>query len=101
MNKNDPYTSDSLSRMAAQFPVMPIANIPEISNTQKVYYLPWQPISTAPMDGTVILASLPHSDIPYVIRFGLTGWIMCWDNYNLSEYDAPTHWMPIPKTPKK
>jgi hypothetical protein len=50
----------------------------------------WQPIETAPRDGTPILTWGPEFMCP------------C-DNYWLSggwyEYGEPTHWMPMPEAP--
>ena len=58
----------------------------------------WQPIETAPKDGTAVLVVLPDSDIPYAARFDAEcgNWRHCWDNYRLRNLDAPTHWMPLP-----
>jgi len=60
----------------------------------------WQPIETAPKDGTVILATLPGSNVPQPIRFSLHGWRIEWDDWILSEEDHPTHWMPCPEPPE-
>jgi DNA (cytosine-5)-methyltransferase 1 len=60
----------------------------------------WRPIETAPKDGTKVLLLLKDSDVPhagyYKHRYG---WRIAWDNHDLSEYDGPTHWMPLPPPP--
>lgn len=68
----------------------------------------WQPIETAPKDGTHILARLHDSNTCYVIYFGGAKqrvnprgfWRVAWDCYKLGELDQPTHWMPLPAPPK-
>jgi hypothetical protein len=63
----------------------------------------WQPIETAPKDGTVILASLPGSDVPHSVRWHnmKRGWCLSWDGWKLGEYSQPTHWQPLPPEPTK
>lgn len=64
----------------------------------------WQPMTSAPKDGTVILALLTGSDIPYPIRWqdkelpegSPPGWFVTWDNYRLTEMDGPMCWMRCP-----
>lgn len=68
----------------------------------------WQPIETAPKDGTYILAIVagnhPSTGLPYVpdvVLFRDGFWLVS-DGYQ-DEYDdenwKPTHWMPIPPPP--
>ncbi|MCW0370234.1 hypothetical protein [Xanthomonas sacchari] len=54
----------------------------------------WQPIKTAPKDGTVVLGLLEGSDIPQSIRFR-EGWVIAWDDYRIPAHDGPTHWLPL------
>jgi len=61
---------------------------------------PWQPIETAPKDGSVILGALPDSNIPQSIRFKKCSWVISWDHSKLSQFDEPTHWMPPPPAPE-
>ncbi len=67
----------------------------------------WQPIKTAPKDGTLILATLPGNDFPHVIGwrdaskgireyFDADGWCIAWDGYSIADHDSPTSWMPLP-----
>lgn len=54
----------------------------------------WQPIETAPRDGTEILG--------YGRGYF---WIVHWDRQHWSDYDPitppePTHWMSLPEPPK-
>lgn len=64
----------------------------------------WRPMTSAPKDGTAILALLAGSDIPYPVRWqdkelpegSPPGWFVTWDNYRLSESDGPLCWMRCP-----
>jgi hypothetical protein len=79
----------------------------------------WQPIETAPKDGTEILAYekcdylYSNDEIEPFERIKIVRWneVMQWDNPE-DEYDwmtgssfdeqiNPTHWMPLPKPPTK
>lgn len=53
----------------------------------------WQPIETAPRDGTPILCR-DNYEIAYVVEWFRDGWIGA-DN----RYWAPTHWQPLPAPP--
>lgn len=65
----------------------------------------WQPIETAPKDGTDILVTgktnLGHGFKPYYIE--ITHWAK--DNkvgkfiFYVGNYSQPTHWMPLPVCP--
>lgn len=68
----------------------------------------WQPIETAPMDGTPILLYGPYEDIS-VAKWG-PGWscladgrhAIAWQSDFGTEYidfSCPTHWMPLPEAP--
>jgi len=63
----------------------------------------WQPIRTAPKDGTCILALLPDSDVPHVVfynngtyRAETVGWHIQWDHTVLQSHDEPIRWMHLP-----
>ena len=66
----------------------------------------WQPIETAPKDGTSILSWPAQSaftgdeTISYVVRWN--DWKQAWIEASGEEYDTfyPTHWMPMPEGPK-
>lgn len=69
---------------------------------------PWQPMATAPKDGTAVLILLDGSDMPHGARWvrpehgrhaGSEGWYMTWDNYKLSDLDGPRYWMHCPTDP--
>ena len=60
----------------------------------------WQPIETAPKDGTVFLGKLPDSDVPHAIRWTKSAWVISWDGFRLEGLDAPTDWMPMPPAPE-
>jgi hypothetical protein len=54
----------------------------------------WQPIETAPKDGTdVMLADAESRET--VVAFWRLGWIV----RGRGIFDYPTHWMPIPELP--
>lgn len=66
----------------------------------------WEPIETAPRDGTVILG-LDDSGVIAPMRFctpiygGFLSWELAdlsWPNDSMSAY--PTHWMPMPEPPQ-
>ena len=74
----------------------------------------WQPIETAPKDGTAILVLLFGSDIAHAARWydeqatieekyqdGGPGWYLTWDHYKLSARYGPTNWMPLPPPPEE
>jgi hypothetical protein len=57
----------------------------------------WQPIETAPKDGTHVLAWWrEEGDPPEVVRWS-AGWV---DDYG-TRYIEPTHWQPLPSPPTK
>ncbi len=60
----------------------------------------WQPIKTAPKDGTRVILFRPDW-----IESMVTGyWNKDFDDwfipYNGSPFLSPTHWMPLPEAPK-
>lgn len=60
----------------------------------------WQPIETAPKDGTLFLAFGPH-DTMNVVSFAYTerGRDFWW-TLGMPASDKVTHWMPLPPAPK-
>ncbi|KOO75326.1 hypothetical protein [Stenotrophomonas maltophilia] len=54
----------------------------------------WQPMESAPKDGTVVLGLLEGSDIPQSIRFR-DGWEIAWDGYRIPAHDGPLRWAPL------
>ena len=57
----------------------------------------WQPIETAPKDGTVFLAWRKHATHPLMVRYEPSyDWFANYDGEHV--YDL-THWMPIPEAP--
>ena len=58
----------------------------------------WQPIETAPKDGSCILAWWPHWRSRAVIAYWSTQ--DCWASIDALTWDIPpTHWMPLPNPP--
>lgn len=68
-------------------------NVCKFSDVQKILTAhQWQPIETAPKDGTSIL--LYGGDWIFEGRFSDGGWVHAYEND-----DTPTHWMPLPQLP--
>ena len=72
----------------------------------------WQPIETAPRDGTRILAFLPGTNPEDDFHAPEDVMIVSWDEHcehgfgwlidqeeNLAAWCNPTHWMPLPSAP--
>jgi len=69
----------------------------------------WQPIETAPKDGTIILIyEPPYLDFPdavgvmYTVVWGASFGYHTWAEANGETYmtfDRSTHWMPLPAPP--
>jgi hypothetical protein len=81
----------------------------DINETGSIEMTEWQPIDTAPKDGTAILiwpaqsaltGSTECMTISYVVRWH--DWKEAWIEASGEEYDTfyPTHWMPLPEAPK-
>lgn len=61
----------------------------------------WQPITTAPKDGTIILGYFP-SRIRKMVPMEWSGWgggTWCNSTSGANINDDPTHWMPMPAPP--
>jgi len=59
----------------------------------------WQPIETAPQDGSPVLAYDPTwYDVPHPMLWNGATWCL-W--FQSDRYDGfrPTHWMPLPEPP--
>ena len=70
----------------------------------------WQPIETAPKDGTWVLACggildvYPAEDVPpmVAVRWQQNWWLVsAVDAGQLLSYERPTHWMPLPAPPSQ
>lgn len=73
----------------------------------------WQPIETAPRDGSIFVVLAPCIDSPDAtyydgqVRIWTRQWIVndydkngaWWDNWKASIAPKPTHWMPLPAPP--
>ncbi len=58
----------------------------------------WQPIETAPKDGTYVLVYEPYQD-PTIGWFSQRGAGWCMFDDNVDMQCKPTHWMPLPEKP--
>lgn len=59
----------------------------------------WQPMKTAPRDGTGIMALLPDSDMAVGVRFTGKYWTVAWDGAILVRNSEPVWWIHIPDSP--
>jgi len=64
----------------------------------------WQPIETAPKDGTLVLVFEASQGVAVACQNGETWYLdVPWNAPDLSQdfsmYYAPTHWMPLPPPP--
>lgn len=84
----------------------------EVQKEHDALVSPWQPMRTAPKDGTAVLVLLEASDVPHAVRWidgpdsphaveGFTeaGWHITWDCYRLTAADGPRYWMHAPNDP--
>lgn len=68
----------------------------------------WQPIATAPKDGSSFLAYQPKNDLypeamavcSYSPRYGSLNIDWVYGHDVEYEVDSPTHWRPLPPPPK-
>jgi hypothetical protein len=61
----------------------------------------WQPIETAPKDGTEILGIQYHGRFsdPGIVRWDDSD--QEWWDMDADQYGFPTHWQPLPATPSR
>jgi len=59
----------------------------------------WQPIETAPKNGTPILASTDEYDEPLILRWKEYNGLSTWRDWDMDPYRRVTHWFPIPDPP--
>ena len=67
----------------------------------------WQPIETAPKDGTPILVAENSRDYPFIAYWGYVGrftssekmWIG--HDFGAMPEGSVNHWMPLPEPPEK
>lgn len=64
----------------------------------------WQPIETAPKDGTYVLVCEKDNSAIYEARFMWDDWFPAMQS-DSDEYDPmkgfPSHWMPLPEPPQE
>jgi hypothetical protein len=63
----------------------------------------WQPIGTAPKDGTVIFGFWEYDTAELHNKYSMLMWMdSAWvDPNGIYEYTAPSSWMPLPQPPKE
>ncbi len=61
----------------------------------------WQPIETAPKDGTVFLVFTPHDQVgfQYTATYTMNNEIVCIMSLEVPE-ERPTHWRHLPPPPQ-
>lgn len=82
--------SDIRLETVTQVAVLLLEILPELRG------MVWQPIESAPRDGTYILASA-NGNLPYVCNFSTIYEDWCLVTPNRDTVN-PTHWMPIPSS---
>jgi len=61
----------------------------------------WQPIKTAPKDGTEVALLFPHEDEIFGKAFPrVRAGAWCNSTWSLPHFYAPTHWHPLPESPR-
>jgi len=82
-----------------------------MSNDTTKEAIGWQPIETAPKDGTLVLASFKYRDDRLWAGFHVVGWRNGWGQWvtttsigfdntgDESDNAYATHWMPLPEPP--
>jgi len=61
----------------------------------------WQPIQTAPRDGSIVIVCEVEGVPPQTAFFDIGGW-QVWVYWltGMQVRGKPTHWMPLPEPPK-
>ena len=86
---------------SAQLKLEEVSNYLSVMPNSLRQYNGWQPIETAPKDGTRVLlygngAGVQWQVSEWVIEDKFAGWYP-WD---WPDYEEPTHWMQLPEPPK-
>lgn len=98
------YAQDAFAILEGMMPTLTIPRAPGLPEAVREQSMQWQPIDTAPKDGTEILVIASGGEVvisayrPLNVEGSGFGSIhSCCGYYEDLE---PTHWMPIPKSPK-
>ena len=81
--------------------------MPDIT-LDKAYWYTWQPIETAPRDGTFIIIAAPsgYSSVSMRCEIGhyVEDYKQPWRNHSNDAFEdggySPTHWLPLPRLPE-
>lgn len=92
-------TANKLDATLAEAVRQAARHMEEVQAGYDALRMPWQPMDTAPKDGTAVLALLEGSDIPHAVRYTNAGWVVTWDNHLLGSADGPRFWMPVTDDP--
>lgn len=105
----DAHFDDLVDAVAAADSARPAVSPPLKARAGRLT-MDWQPIETAPRDGTRFLACGPHVEGVWVVRWntmsGGPGWLddSCAGHSDYWNYidneDAYSHWMPLPAPPQ-
>lgn len=59
----------------------------------------WQPIETAPKDGTAVLIAVPDYEVAIIANWYRYNGLETWRDEELDIYPTATHWQPLPTPP--
>lgn len=80
----------------------------ELQDKADAVQSPWQPMKTAPKDGSAVLVLLESSGVPKAVEWcepghflasDGAGWYMTWDGTKIQPHDGPRYWMHCPDDP--
>lgn len=89
-------------------PPAPTFAMEELQDKADAVQSPWQPMKTAPKDGSVVLVLLESSGVPKAVEWcepghflasDGAGWYMTWDGTKIQPHDGPRYWMHCPDDP--
>lgn len=103
VNAEWPPRSIVLMLESEEFEPVPLGAIPPaIYRPISLTLAGWQPIETAPKDGTTVLVELA-GDPPTTAYFSEEwGWLLATPGGGATDRRCnPTHWMPLPESPKE
>ena len=96
----------------AEFARQAARHMEELQAAKDAIACPWQPMKTAPKDGTAVLVLMDGSDAPHAARWisgpesphavgdaTTPGWRLTWDHWQVPEHDGPRYWMHCPDDP--
>ena len=92
-------TDDEWDKVVEKFQVVSADLAP---NTQGGETMKWQPIETAPKDGTTVLVYEGYyksGDLIHTAQYSARQWVVLDGMEGDFMLEDPTHWMPLPEPP--